>query len=68
MGNTPIFVALNSAEIIIDGDKLVVDLSNESNRNNLKILNNNKALEDISKVGKILYGKEYKVEYTFEKL
>lgn len=68
MGNTPIFVALNSAEIIIEGDKLVVDLSNESNRNNLKILNNNKALEDISKVGKILYGKEYKVEYTFEKL
>lgn len=68
MGNTPIFVALNSAEIIIDGDNLIVDLSNESNRNNLKILNNNKALEDISKVGKILYGKEYKVEYTFEKL
>ena len=68
IGNTPIFVALNSAEIIIDGDKLIVDLSNESNRNNLKILNNNKALEDISKVGKMLYGKEYKVEYTFEKL
>lgn len=68
MGNTPIFVALNSAEIIIDGDKLIVGLSNETNRNNLKILNNNKALEDISKVGKILYGKEYKVEYTFEKL
>lgn len=68
MGKTPIFVALNSAELTIVGDKLIVDLSNEKNRSNLSILNNNKALEDIAEVAKILYGKEYKVQYTFEKL
>lgn len=61
----PMFVALNNARIILENNILKIDLSKETNMNNLTILNSNESLEILEKIGEKILKQKVKVEYIF---
>lgn len=66
MQNAKMFVALSNAKIILENNEnLKVVLTNESNPDNLEILNKKEALDLISKVAEKIVNKKVKVEYVF---
>lgn len=66
MQNAKMFVALSNAKIILENNEnLKVVLTNESNPDNLEILNKKEALDLISKVAEKILNKKVKVEYVF---
>ena len=66
MQNAKMFVALSNAKIILENNEnLKVVLTNESNPDNLEILNKKDALDLISKVAEKILNKKVKVEYVF---
>ena len=66
MQNAKMFVALSNAKIILENNEILkVVLTNESNPDNLEILNKKEALDLISKVAEKILNKKVKVEYVF---
>ena len=66
MQNAKMFVALSNAKIILENNEnLKVVLTNESNPDNLEILNKKEALDLISTVAEKIVNKKVKVEYVF---
>ena len=66
MQNAKMFVALSNAKIILENNEILkVVLTNESNPDNLEILNKKEALDLISKVAEKIINKKVKVEYVF---
>lgn len=66
MQNAKMFVALSNAKIILENNEILkVVLTNESNPDNLEILNKKEALDLISKVAEKIVNKKVKVEYVF---
>ena len=66
MQNAKMFVALSNAKIILENNEILkVVLTNESNPDNLEILNKKEALDLISKVAEKILNKKVRVEYVF---